>query len=304
MLFGKEKSFEQIYAGVPKEQIDKLIAFREKAAYQQIQFGESLWQYRILGSGTQTMIFLPGSFTLADLWMQVAPAFEAGYRILIPDAYARQGLFEITKVCEAILAMMDAEGVKEAVFVGLGAGGDLAQYFLHQYPQRVKHLILSHCEILGDATSKDAVRQQRTLGFYKRTAERTIHKMMLRQLETKLPKDSHWRNFTIAYYRESIQGLKKNMVLEYVKQSYAMKKDFEFSGSRIQHWLGKILYLASEDDNITLGSITPLKKYYAKAKVHRFASGQNHVHMLYAEQVIQVMNEFLQNNITSEPPQE
>jgi pimeloyl-ACP methyl ester carboxylesterase len=303
MLFGKEKSFEQIYAGVPQEQIEKIIAFREKAAYQQIKFGEGLWQYRVLGRGDKTIIFLPGSFTLADLWMQIALAFEQDYRILLPDAYARQELFDISTVVKAILGMMDAEGVKEAIFIGLGAGGDLAQYILHQHPQRVSHLILSHCDILGDATTKDDVRHQRTIGFYKRTAERTIRKLMLRQLESKLSKVSDWHDFTIAYYRESIQGLKKNMVLGYVKHSYEMKKEFEFSVSRIQHWSGKMLYLASEDDLITLESITPLKKFYSKAKVHRFVCGQNHVHMLFAEQFVQVINEFFQDTDTRDLPQ-
>lgn len=293
MLFSKGKTFEKLYASVPQEQIDMLLGFREKAAIHQIRFGERIWQYRVIGKGTRIMILLPGSFTLADIWMQVALGFENDYRILIPDAYARQELFEVEEVCNAILAMMDAEQVKQAVFVGLGAGGDLAQLLLHQHPQRIQHLVLSHCDILGDATSKDDVQQQRTVGFYKHTTERAIRKMMLRQLESSLPKDSDWYAFTLAYYRESIQGLKRNMVLSYVKNSYAMKKDFEFNISRIHNWQGNMLYLASDDDNITLGSITPLKKFYPRAMTHRFETGKNHVHLLFADQYIEAMKEFL-----------
>ena len=304
MLFAKEKTFEQIYSTVPEEQKEMLLQFREKAFYRQIKLDDYIWQYRVIGKGSRVMIFLPGSFTLADMWMQVALGFEQNFRIVIPDAYARQELFDIEKVCQAIINMMDTEQVKQAVFIGLGAGADLAQYFLHQHPQRVEQLVLSHCEILGDDTSKDDIRQQRTLKFYKRTGEKAIRRMMLRQLERGLPKDSEWREFTIAYYRESIQELKKDMVLSYVKNSYAMKKDFEFSVSRIHNWQGNMLYLASEDDNITVGSITPLKKFYPKAKVHRFASGKNHVHLLFADQVVKAITHFLDSVQLKELTQE
>ena len=293
MLFAKEKSFDQIYSNVPEEQKEMLLQFRENAAYHQITLDDQIWQYRVIGHGSQIMILLPGSFTLADMWMQIALGFEQNYRILIPDAYARQRWFDIEKVCQAIISMMDAQQAKQAIFIGLGAGADLAQYFLHQHPQRVAQLILSHCEVLGDSSSRDDTRQQRTLGFYKRTGEKSIRKMMLRQLENGLPIDSKWRTFTAAYYRESIQGLKKDMVLAYIKNSYAMKKNFEFSVSRIHNWQGNILYLASDDDNITVESITPLKKLYPKTKVHRFPSGKNHVHLLFADQVVKVIAAFL-----------
>ena len=304
MLFAKEKTFEQIFSSVPAEQKEMLLQFREKAAYQQIKHDDHVWQYRVIGNGPKTMILLPGSFTLADMWMQIALFFEPHYRILIPDAYARQELFDIENVCRAMIGMMDTEQVKQAVFIGLGAGADLAQYFLHYHPQRVEQLILSHCEVLGDGTSKDDVRQQRTLKFYQRTNEKAIRRMMLRQLEKGLPKNSEWREFTIAYYRESIQGLKKDMVLSYVKNSYAMKKDFEFSVSRIHNWHGNMLYLASEDDNITLGSITPLKRFYPKAKVYRFDEGKNHVHLLFANQVAKAISEFLDSVQSEEVTQE
>ena len=304
MFFAKEKTFEQIFSTVPDEQKEMLLQFREKASYRQVKLDDHIWQYRVFGTGSQTMILLPGSFTLADMWMQIALGFEQDFRILMPDAYARQDLFDIDKVCQAILDMMDAEQVKQAVFVGLGAGADLAQYFLHQHPQRLQQLILSHCEVLGDGTSKDDVRQQRTISFYKRTSEKAIRRMMLRQLESGLPKDSDWRAFTIAYYRESIQELKKDMVLSYVKNSYAMKKDFEFSVSRIHNWQGNMLYLASEDDNITLGSITPLKRFYPKAKVHRFPNGKNHVHLLFADQVVKAISDFLESVQSKEQTQE
>jgi hypothetical protein len=65
-----------------------------------------------------------------------------------------------------------------------------------------------------------------------------------------------------------------------------------------------MLYLASDDDNITLGSITSLKKFYPKETAHRFESGKNHVHLLFADQYIEAIKEFLNGVQLTETTQE
>jgi pimeloyl-ACP methyl ester carboxylesterase len=293
MLFSKPKTFDQYFEKVPVEQKEQLLDFRERAAYVTIQSNQKTWQYRKIGSGDQAMVLLPGGFTLADIWMKTAEAFADTHRLLMPDAYARQEIYAVDQVCEAILAMMDAEAVTQAIFIGVAAGGELAQYFLHKHPERMSHLIISHCDTLGDIEAIHDLRTRNTLNFYNRTTEGMIRTFMLSPLEKNLPTDSDWRDFALAYYRESIQGLKKKMVQGYVKNSHAMKKNFEFMAARIRTWQGQLLYLASEDDNITLKSIAPLKKFYPAAKVHRFDQGQNHVHILYPDLVNQVIRDFL-----------
>jgi pimeloyl-ACP methyl ester carboxylesterase len=300
MIFSKPKTFDELFSAVPAEQKQQLLDFREQAAYKTIQVNGKPWRYRTFGSGEQAMVLLPGAFTLADIWMHTAQAFAQSYRLIIPDAYARQECYEAEKVCEVIRAMMDEEQAKKAVFIGLAAGGDMAQYFLHQSPEKVSHLVLSHCDILGDRPSVDEIRTRSTIRFYERSPESMIHSMMLRQLEKNLPTGSDWQQYTLAYYRDSIRGLKKKMVIEYVKQSHTMKKTFEYMAARIRFWEGRLLFLASEDDTLTLENITPLMKMYPTAKVHRFAEGQNHVHLLYPQQVNDVIRIFLEN---AEPKQ-
>lgn len=295
MWFFKQKTFEDFFEKVPTEQKEQLLAFREKAAYKTICVNQTVWRYRKIGSGERTIILLPGGFTLADIWMKTAESFAPNATLIMPDAYARQEIYDIDQVCDTLLAMMDAEGVKKAIFIGVAAGGELAQAFLHKHPERVSHLVISHCDILGDTEAIHDLRTRNTLNFYNRTSEGMIRSFMLRPLEKDLPMDSDWRDFTIAYYRDSIKGLKKKMVLGYVKNSHAMKKKFEFMAARIRAWQGEMLFLASEDDNITLKSIPALKKMYPNAKVHRFAQGQNHVHLLYPQQVNQVIQDFLES---------
>lgn len=294
MLFSKTKTFDELFADVPVEQKQQLLDFRDQAAYKTIPVENFNWRYRVYGSGDKVMVLLPGGFTLSDIWMNTALTFSEEYRLLMPDAYARQECYQADLVSKAIFAMLKEESVPHAVFYGLAAGGDMAQYFLHQHPERVSHLILSHCDILGDSTAADGARMRRTLRFYRQSPERSIRNMLLRQLEKNLPAESDWLQYTLAYYRDSIQGLQKKMVVEYVKQSYAMKEQFEFMAARIRTWEGKILYLATEDDNLTLGNLTPLKKFYPAAKIHRFAEGQNHVHLLYPQQVNTVIKDFLE----------
>jgi pimeloyl-ACP methyl ester carboxylesterase len=292
-LFAKEKTFAQLFAEVPEEQKQKLISFREQAGYKTILIDGNPWRYRALGESDPCMILLPGAFTLADSWMNVAALFSAKYRILMPDAYARQGVYEADQVCEAILGMMAAEQVKQAIFIGLAAGGDMAQYFLHKHPERVADLVLSHCDILGDSALMDDIRMRNTLNFYRRTPEKMIRKMLLRPLAKDLPAESEWRQYTLAYYQESMQGLKKKMVIGHIVNSSAMKNKFEFMDARIRTWQGDLLYLASDDDPISVGSIPPLKKFYPSAKIQRFSKGKNHVHLVYAQQVYPVIDRFL-----------
>ena len=294
MLFFKPKTFDDFFEKVPAEQKQQLVDFRAQAAYKTIRVNDFNWRYRSYGSGEKELVLLPGGFTLADIWMNTARAFSSEYRILMPDAYARQECYQAEQVDQAILAMLDEEQLHQAVFYGVAAGGEMAQYFLHRHPERVSHLILSHCDVLGDPTLVDEARIRRTLRFYNQNPERSIRSLMLRQLEKNLPREGDWYQYTLAYYRDSIQGLQKKMVIEYIKQSHTMKKEFEFMVARLRNWNGRVLFLASEDDTPTLASLTPLKKFYPAAKIHRFAEGQNHVHLLFPQQVNTVIKDFLE----------
>ena len=119
-----------LYRDVPAEQREQLLRFRATHPYHQLDVDGTTWRYLACGEGDRTLLFLPGAFLQADMWFKQILALETDHRIIAPDAYALQGIFDLERVCRTILESLDAEGIERATVVGLSAGGGVAQGLL------------------------------------------------------------------------------------------------------------------------------------------------------------------------------
>ena len=141
-------SFNEICKDVPDEQKRLLQEFRANHPYRELDVDGTPWRYIACGQGDEALLFLPGGFLAADMYFHAVLALEKTHRIIVPDSYTLQGTFNVNDVCRAIVHILDAEGVEKATVIGLSAGGGVAQCFIQENPERVEHLVLSHCGIL------------------------------------------------------------------------------------------------------------------------------------------------------------
>jgi len=102
----------------------------------------------VYGSGTETVLLIPGLGLRAAGWRQVAELLAPSYRILVmeprgtgesdtPDEEYTPEL-----VASDVLAVLDAFDVDRARIVGYSMGGMIGQNFVLRHPERVQSLVL------------------------------------------------------------------------------------------------------------------------------------------------------------------
>ena len=296
------KEFDAIYETVPDAQKEKLLRFRAEHPYHELNIDGKKWRYLSSGEGEDNLIFLLGGFLTGDMWFHPISALEASYRILSPDAYTRMGFSGMHEVCDAIVRMMDHEGMDKATFIGMSAGGGIAQVFLQTNPDRVSNMVLSHCGMLRQDLnlSKRADRLRRVASILPVGVIRWIVK---RQTTGVIPENSQWAAFEAAYFREIGSQVTKAMFVNFLSDAAATRRDFVAKPEVIQAWPGTVIVLTSEDDAFSFNSLEEIQNYYPRVQSHVFPEGGHHTLFLFPEQFTEALMRILSASDTAQPSQ-
>jgi pimeloyl-ACP methyl ester carboxylesterase len=286
------QSFEQLYAGVPEAQKAQLLDFRQRYPYKEIKVNRKTWRYIAAGRGGAAVVFLPGAFLPADMWFFQMTALADSYRVLAPDAYALQGIFDLDQVCWLLEEMLAAEGFEEASFVGLSAGGGLVQYLLQERSALLTNAVLSHCgPIIYDEKNARQGRLLLTLSRFMPAS--LIRRILMRETGGTPPANSHWQAFHAAYFQEQSARLKKEMFLRFMKLGMETRRNFIFGLDDLQDWPGRMLILTSEDDDFSYPRLALLLARYPRAETHVFETGGHHTYLFFPEAYTDVLVAFL-----------
>jgi aminoacrylate hydrolase len=288
-----DSDFDQIYAEVPVEQRQLLQEFRASHPYKELDVDSTRWRYIACGQGDKALLFLPGGFLAADMYFHAVLALEETHRIIVPDSYTLQGTFDMDDVCHAIIHILDAEGVEKATVIGLSAGGGIAQYFIQEYPQRVEHLVLSHCGILErdpDAASK----LKKMHSLVKILPLFVTRRILMRMTAGDVPLSSTWVEFHNAFFREASSRITRTMFVRFLEGSMEVRGHFMFRPQVLESWAGETLILASKDDQAAYASLGKLQARYPRAQTHLFEEGGHHTFMFFPEVYTAVLKEFVE----------
>ncbi|MFA6507493.1 MAG: alpha/beta hydrolase [Treponemataceae bacterium] len=132
---------DRVYAKVPKEKVAALTGFRKEKISKQIKVDGKKWDYLSVGSGPNTILFLHGMTGAYDIWWQQIQALKGEYRVI---ALTYPAVNKLAALEKGVLAVLDAEGVKDCYLVGTSLGGYLAQYLVARHPERVAKAVFSN----------------------------------------------------------------------------------------------------------------------------------------------------------------
>jgi pimeloyl-ACP methyl ester carboxylesterase len=302
-------TFDEIYKRVPTEQVARLKAFRLAHPYKQLTVDEVQWQYICCGRGEQTLLLLPGALSVGESTFPLITAFENEYRIIAPS-YSLS--LTMADLCAGIARILEAEAVNEVHLFGGSYGGLVAQYFVRQYPSKVRSLTLSHTFILTEKYATPLWIGARLFpalpqSLFVPLLKLRLDKMLLSTLRAhNHPEAEFWR----AYLNEAIaSGLLKEVFIHQNKCLLDLTDHHpRFTNDDLKQWPGKILIIDSNDDPaISARDRSLLRSTYPQAQVQTFDNVGHASFIVKREEAASILRTFLQNvNRTSpltDPPE-
>jgi 3-oxoadipate enol-lactonase len=101
-------------------------------------------------SSKPLLVFTHGAGADHQMFDSQITALEQDFQILTWDVRGHgrsrpMGVFSLQLVLEDLLAILDAIGAKQAIFIGQSMGGNISQALVQQFPERVLALVLVDC---------------------------------------------------------------------------------------------------------------------------------------------------------------
>jgi maspardin len=135
------KPFGELYAKVDKATLDSLTDFRQAHPVRTLEVRGVKWEYLALGDGPETILFLHGMTGAYDIWWQQMETLQDRYRVISVTYPAVDSLEEME---QAVMAILEAEGVNQFHIVGSSLGGYFAQFLVTRYPERILSVIFAN----------------------------------------------------------------------------------------------------------------------------------------------------------------
>jgi pimeloyl-ACP methyl ester carboxylesterase len=286
--------FDEIYARVPAEQVERLKEFRLTHKYKHLLFDGAEWEYISCGRGEQTLLVLPGGLSVGESSFPLITAFENEYRIIAPS-YALS--LTMTGLCDGMAHILETEGVNQAHVLGGSYGGLVAQYFVRKYPDKARSLILSHTFVASQIFEKplqiaDKLSRVLPRSLFVPLLKLRFNKILLSTLrEVKHPEFEFWR----AYLNEAVASVHlKEVAVHQSRVLLDLARQPQFSPEDLKAWRGGILIIDSDNDPaISAKDRRLLRNTYPQAQAHTFHGAGHASSILMREEVISIIRCFL-----------
>ncbi len=126
---------------VQSEFIETLRQFGELHPNQLLNAGGDRWEFLESGQGSNTVVIVGGGGSTARSMLPVHAALSRDAHVISIGIPAKA--MSLDDVVRGIEAILDSQGVNQAVFLGHSLGGMVVQYFALCRPHRVAGLVLS-----------------------------------------------------------------------------------------------------------------------------------------------------------------
>jgi pimeloyl-ACP methyl ester carboxylesterase len=284
------------YTDVAAEKIQALAQFRERHHDEQALIAGHSWDYLVGGSGTDTILLLPGVGGDADTLFRYIAGFEDYFHIIAPNL--PPSIRHLEDAVMGLHALLAIEKVRRVHVVGMSLGGALAQFFVRRFPQVVDDVVITHTA-LPDPEIAARIQMQRwffrllpapTLRrLLQRSFQRAIHHAAVPQIAA--GERAFWQAYFAEFYATRFR---KDTFLARVRLSrdyYAMPP---FQNTDLQHWKGRVLIIESEQDEvIDEGQRGALKALYPAAYVQTLEQHGHLATLLASDTLMLSIRKFL-----------
>jgi pimeloyl-ACP methyl ester carboxylesterase len=209
-------ALDRFYRKVPQELKEQLERFRAARPFKVLAVDDVTWQYISCGQGQQAILLLPGGTGFGEGFFRYILALDAEYRLVSPMYPPVSTMGRLT---DGLVAILEAEGIRQANILGQSLGGMAAQVLVRKHPSKVNSLILSQTtttsppvdQAIALERQKEIETFQRLLPFLPLWLLRSVSRRRLfRHLSGMEAED---KEFWKAYLSEMLSFVSKEYVL-------------------------------------------------------------------------------------------
>ncbi len=268
-------NFDALYRDVPAEQRTELLNFRAAHPHRHLVVGGYEWSYIAGGQGEETLLILPGGMRTGEAGFRLISSLEQDYRVFAP---IHPCVHTMAQLVEGVIAIMDAEAVRQAHAFGSSLGGMLVQCLVRRCSARIKSMIAADTAVPGREL---VARARRNAWLYRLIPERPLQSLGLRitvDRTASMPESE--RAFWHVYLTEIITT---HFTKEWALASADCIRDYAanyvFKPTDLADWPGRILLIEADDDQaVTAQMRADFKAMYPQARVQTFhAAGHSPV---------------------------
>lgn len=280
--------FETLYARVPAEQKQMLLDFRARHPVQSLTVDGARMDYIAGGQGDYTLLFLPGALHRPDMWFYAIRALESQYRIIstgFPDPYRSTGLG-----IEAIRAVLRAEQVEKAIFIGLSAGALTVQLYILRHPEQVEHFVMTNAPPIDEEWGRNT---RAGMIVFNLLPFGILRAQRRREHAKTFPRHSPWYEFALAYWNEFLLTVNRRMFMKFFRAWSETALHFQHRPEVIAHWRGEGLIMQTAGDSTCYSKRQVLYDRFPHAQRHIFPEGGHDTFLLFPDEMIAYIKAFL-----------
>ncbi|MCB9896716.1 MAG: alpha/beta hydrolase [Planctomycetes bacterium] len=164
-------------------------------------FGDILLHYDDVGTGPRALVFVHGWACDRSVWREQVPALADVMRCIALDLPGHgesaapdlaESDYTMDLFADAVLAVMDAAGVEQAVLVGHSNGAPVVRQVLRRHPERVAALVLVDGTLryaFDDRASAEQWVDEYRQPAYREVARQMIQTMLRPEMPSELKAD-------------------------------------------------------------------------------------------------------------------
>lgn len=289
--------WKKYYKKVPLDSLQKYEQFRAAHIRRSLDVDGARWEYTVAGSGNSTLMVLPGGTGIGESLFLLTDALEQEARVV---CVVYPPVNSVAQVVRGVLAIMDAEGIERAHFLGQIFGGIVTQVLIHQHPQRVQNVLLSHTTTSAPPVD-EALKREREMSIHRfrgvlvKTPFFIMRWLFRNQLKRQIQMfDVPDREFWMAFYNETMDRTTQQMLLANYDCMMDFLENYRFDAADRAAWNGKMIILESDADTaIPEGERQALKSLYPDARVKTFPGTGDMLTALFREEYLALLHDLL-----------
>ncbi len=255
----------ELYEGTDQHALASLDSLRALPLKSIVVDGQT-WDYLSVGQGRECILFLHGMAGSYDIWWQQISTFSKRYRIITltyPPSRSLQAMRD------AVIKILDQEGIPETHVIGSSLGGYFAQYLFTTYPDRFKKAVFGNTFPPNDIY-KEKNHSMALLARY--LPDWLVMYVFRSSIRSRVVPASEYSPITEAYLLEqSYGGMSKE---QFLARYFCVIDKFEPNPDLSDNH--KILIIESNNDPLIFPELRQrLREIYPRARVFTFR-GKGH----------------------------